>query len=217
MTLIRKTNFDRSGLAGLPCRFGVTLVEVLVTTAIIGLLASVLLPAISRASDKSRLLVCRVHLRNVTIATLVYADDNNDFLPIDGILGPSYQGFDNPHTALIQALQGYVGDRYNYFCPSSTDPKLCFSQQNLQADVIGYFYYSCQSPSTNRDVHTYLRWTISWPRYLRTTMDSGTWVISDSWFRGRPTSHRGYRKGVNYAVLDGSVKMLYKSPRKAFK
>jgi len=55
---------------------GFTLVELLVVLAIIVLLASILLPAVSKAREESKRIVCLANVRQLTAAWLAYAADN---------------------------------------------------------------------------------------------------------------------------------------------
>ena len=59
-----------------------TLIELLVVVAIIGILASLLLPSLSKAREKAYIAVCLNNLKQFSIAFNAYAaDDNGDFPP----------------------------------------------------------------------------------------------------------------------------------------
>ncbi len=57
---------------------GFTLVELLVVIAIIALLMGVLLPALNRAREQGKRVVCLYYQRQLTAAWMMYADDNGD-------------------------------------------------------------------------------------------------------------------------------------------
>jgi prepilin-type N-terminal cleavage/methylation domain-containing protein/prepilin-type processing-associated H-X9-DG protein len=63
-------------------RRGWTLLELLVVIGIIGLLTGLLLPALAKAKEKTRLVQCRNNLRQIGIALRVYAGDHQGRLPI---------------------------------------------------------------------------------------------------------------------------------------
>jgi prepilin-type N-terminal cleavage/methylation domain-containing protein/prepilin-type processing-associated H-X9-DG protein len=62
-------------------RNGFTLVELLVVIAILAILASLLLPSLARAKSKGQQVFCLNNLRQIALATMLYADDFDDSLP----------------------------------------------------------------------------------------------------------------------------------------
>ena len=94
---------------------GFTLIELLVVIAIIAILAAILFPVFARAREKARQTSCLSNLKQIALATLMYAQDNDEMMPRyyrSSSLGLNF----TPHAA----IQPYMMNEQIWVCPSGS-------------------------------------------------------------------------------------------------
>ena len=98
------------------CRNGFTLIELAVVLATLALLAAMLLPALAQTRQNSQVIECLANQRQLAVAWMMYARDNNDKLvPIGSLANQPATFAGNPLTE--PNLQ--PGGSLAQFCPGN--------------------------------------------------------------------------------------------------
>ncbi|EDM29322.1 hypothetical protein LNTAR_23069 [Lentisphaera araneosa HTCC2155] len=129
-----------------------TLIELLVVVAIIGILASLLLPSLSKSRDKARQAVCLSQLKQLNYALYNYIDDNDGKYPL------TFKSTNSNIVSWDDLISGYDGR-----APlTSTEMKL-----NLNSNTDNALYV-CPGDTIERN-------NASWPKksYAMTTYIPG--------------------------------------------
>ncbi|MDD7986600.1 type II secretion system protein [Lentisphaera marina] len=129
-----------------------TLIEVLVVVAIIGILASMLLPVLSKGRAKARQAVCTSNLKQMYYATYSYTTDNDGAYPATrfpnvGIYSRSL------HDGIAQYIMTTISTDHNpalqdsydnggvFTCPSFDESELAGRGVGATASRVGYSGY----------------------------------------------------------------------------
>ena len=208
-------------------RRGFTLIELLVVIAIIAILAAILFPVFARARESARKTSCLSNLKQLGLASHMYAQDWDELFPVDAHIC-------NPHPVLVGQLMPYMKNVQILYCPSAPRVPVSYIQPtdaNKAAGNIGYYYYSYDqvpntvSPKGGTNYSTWISWSFipnavgqNYPRIMSEQWDSDYWLWSDVFCE--PTKiriHESAFGSINVVYMDGHVKFQPGQARNVFK
>ena len=177
-----------------------TLIELLVVIAIIAILASLLLPALSRARETSYRIKCASNLKQVYDGFLLYANDYNDFMPVLWINGSGQDGSD-----WVCCVRSYLNNKVPQCDSAMREAGIKYSDTTYSMNGNA----GCDSVKLKK---------ITSPQYPAMTClvgDGHLGAAKDCWVRGIwPTTTRPdlpHNRKANFVFFDGHVDLYSNS------
>lgn len=199
-----------------------TLIELLVVIAIIAILAAILFPVFAQAKESAKKASCLSNVRQLSVATYLYASDHDDNLPMD-----SHSGGIN--GSWIDTIQPYTKNRLFLRCPSDNsrnwdapNPGSLFKRKSSYAT--NFYMTPVLEGEDNTGTHGFTNFgSINSPASTIYIAELKRNIVGDHfhapwWYADNPDGIltrpqdelelEAHMKGSNYGFLDGHAKFM---------
>jgi prepilin-type N-terminal cleavage/methylation domain-containing protein/prepilin-type processing-associated H-X9-DG protein len=198
-----------------------TLIELLVVIAIIALLMSILMPALNRAREQGKRIVCLNNLKQLAMGWILYADDNDDKVTYANTgLSNAWVVYPGADATKEQSFDGIRSGMLYRYCP---ELKLYKCPTGVRGEFVTYAITDAMNgyngiPGTE-DLMVYRRMQVRQPDTRIVFLDEGrlspnSWTLhyqEERWW-DQITARHG--DGTNLSFADGhSEYWKWKDPR----
>jgi prepilin-type N-terminal cleavage/methylation domain-containing protein len=179
-------------------RRGFTLIELLVVIGIIGLLVSILVPALVAARESANRAVCLSNLHTLSEALVMYSQVNRGCLPNDDLPGGDWWEYNSGDIAMVNFHKEFIKVPRTFWCPSDVNI--------APTDIVTAQFTVANSARTSYDFYS-LYWPYEYPPLL-TKMHSQAplaWDVDGGIKRGTSQfrNHKAHAGNVVYADTHG--------------
>jgi prepilin-type N-terminal cleavage/methylation domain-containing protein len=199
-----------------------TLIELLVVVAIIGILASLLMPSLQKARKSAKMAVCNSNLNQIGKASFMFLDDNNDEHidradiknRIDGNAGHYYIGTGGSHKNAVRPLNTYLGVTEVggtdimpiAICPMSNEQDQVKYRNRFETSYMGNSRgeYSNDLDTNSKGL---FRDEVNSPTTMVVLASTGAWHWARFGVNGWSTDNHGDRK-YSFSFADGHSQVL---------
>ena len=216
---------EKKNTSGHPFSTGFTLVELLVVIGIIALLISILLPAMGAARASAQKVMCASNLRQLALASQLYANENHGFVPIgraSGLRWVNYWFIDNRDTKPAFYMFGslfearLIKNGLVAYCPTQRERSFTYNEADPDPEFSNPWPPKLLAPGTKSLTKA------SYSMRPDTNVNADYVTPADpfkmqkqSYFKGKTifadlithnvTINTGHKGGLNRAMMDGSV------------